>query len=156
MTQSETAAESAAEYGFGARPPDWQLAVDAHDVHSLADFWVAALGYQLEDDTTEIRDLLDRGVVAENMTYLRPDGVLSWADFEAISGGGRRILFHAVPEPKTVKNRWHIDLNVGQEQMHAEAARLIALGATQLAEKDEPEGHFIVMRDPEGNEFCLQ
>jgi hypothetical protein len=135
---------------------DWQLQVDARDAHTIADFWIQALGYQLEDNTAFVEDMLAKGFAQPEDTFRRPDGVLSWKGFEAIRGGGRRILFHTVPEPKTIKNRWHIDVNVGKDRMHGEAERLVALGATQLREVQEPGGHWIAMTDPEGNEFDLQ
>ena len=135
---------------------DWQLQVDARDAHTLADFWIAALGYQLEDNTPFIEDLLKKGVVTDAETFRRPDGVLSFKGFEAIHGAGPRILFHTVAEPKTVKNRLHLDVNVGKDRMHGEAERLVALGATLLGEIEDPGGHWIAMTDPEGNEFDLQ
>ncbi|QGN34077.1 VOC family protein [Microlunatus sp. Gsoil 973] len=137
-------------------PYDWQLQVDARDAHTLADFWIQALGYELEDNTAFIEGLLQHGAAPEELTFRRPDGILSWKGFEAIRGAGRRILFHTVPEEKTVKNRWHVDINVGEARMHAEAERLVALGATQVREIAEPGGHWIAMLDPEGNEFDIQ
>jgi predicted enzyme related to lactoylglutathione lyase len=60
-----------------------------------------------------------------------------------------------VPEPKTVKNRIHLDLLPPGEDQQAELVRLTGLGATVLA--DQPPGaSWIVMADPEGNEFCLE
>lgn len=142
----------------GAPPEayDWQLQVDARDAHTIADFWIAALGYQLEDNTAFVEDLLSKGVVSAEETFRRPDGVLSFKGFEAIRGSGPRILFHTVPEEKTVKNRLHLDINVGRDKLHSEAARLVALGATQVREVEDPSGHWITMTDPEGNEFDLQ
>jgi hypothetical protein len=48
-----------------------------------------------------------------------------------------------------------VDVHVEPSELHARAAELVALGATLVAEFDEPEGHWITMLDPEGNEFCL-
>lgn len=136
-------------------PVDWQLAVDAVDAHTLADFWAEALHYVKENNTARIEEVLASGGAQESDTVVR-NGVRSWVGFEAIRGAGRRILFHTVPEAKTVKNRWHIDLNVGHQRMHAEMDRLVALGATEIREVNDPTGHFIVMADPQGNEFCIQ
>ncbi len=69
------------------------------------------------------------------------------------SGMGRRILFQAVPEPKTVKNRVHLDLLVGPEHHDAEVGRLRALGATVVGVHDADEGRWTLLADPEGNEF---
>ena len=82
------------------------------------------------------------------------------------AGAGPRLFFQQVPEGKTVKNRVHLDVRAapgleGDERMaalEAECERLVALGATRVA-RSEPappmSGGFIVMQDPEGNEFCL-
>lgn len=83
-------------------------------------------------------------------------------------GVGPRVWFQRVPEPKTVKNRVHLDLKVGggrdvplalrRERVDGEVARLTALGATILYAMDEPNGmdyYAVVLQDPEGNEFCL-
>jgi Glyoxalase-like domain len=81
-------------------------------------------------------------------------------------GNGPRLFFQKVPEDKVAKNRVHLDVRVapglqGDERMAAletECGRLVALGAKRLR-RFEPEpplsGGFIVMTDPEGNEFCL-
>ena len=94
------------------------------------------------------------------------DGELAWRTVEAIRhpehdairelGGTARMLFQVVEEPKTVKNRMHLDVNVGKEQIEAEVARLTALGARELWKVDEPGGFHTTMADPEGNEFCVQ
>lgn len=69
---------------------------------------------------------------------------------------GPRFYFQRVPEPKVAKNRVHLDIPVEQDQLDAEVQRLQAAGAT-LAGFDSHPGHrWAVMRDPEGNEFCLQ
>ena len=64
-------------------------------------------------------------------------------------GGQPRVFFQRVPEPRTVKNRVHLDLRC--ESFETEKDRLTALGASVLAEY----GAFVVLSDPEGNEFCL-
>ena len=81
-------------------------------------------------------------------------------------GQGPRIFFQQVPEGKAVKNRVHLDLNVGgglktaleekKRRIAGEAQRLIALGARKGREVDEPLGYCVNMFDPEGNEFDLQ
>jgi Glyoxalase-like domain len=67
----------------------------------------------------------------------------------------RRLLFQQVPEPKTVKNRLHLDLHAGPARRDGEVARLRELGATVLQEVKEPGTEHVVMADPEGNEFCV-
>lgn len=136
-------------------PIPWQLTIDAGDPHALADFWAAALGYQVEDNSGMIERLLADGVVEESAT-IRHHGVRAWRTAEAIRGDGRRLLFLTVPEAKTVKNRLHLDLNVGPDRRAVEVARLTSLGARQQREVIEPGTHHVVMTDPEGNEFCVQ
>ena len=69
---------------------------------------------------------------------------------------GPRLFFLKVPEPKTAKNRFHLDVGVGPDVMQQRAEELVALGATIVGEFNEPEGHWITLLDPEGNEFCIQ
>jgi predicted enzyme related to lactoylglutathione lyase len=111
-----------------------QVVVDAHDPKRLAVFWAEVLGYvadPLSGDPEEWCSLVD------------PAGI------------GPRFLFQQVLERKTVKNRVHIDIEVGAENMKARAHELSKLGGTYVREHKEPVGHWIVMMDPEGNEFCL-
>jgi hypothetical protein len=71
-------------------------------------------------------------------------------------GVGPRVFFLKVPESKAAKNRVHLDVNVGKDVLQSRADELVALGASVVGEFDEPEGHWITMLDPEGNEFCIQ
>ncbi len=136
-------------------PMSWQLSIDANDPHRLADFWAAALQVQVEDNTALIEELLAKGWIeeADTITF---DGRRSWTNLVAVEGAGPRLLFQRVPEEKASKNRLHLDLNVGTELLHGEVARLVALGAVQGKEWKDPSGHWFVMYDPEGNEFCVQ
>ena len=63
------------------------------------------------------------------------------------------LLFLRVPEGKTVKNRWHPDLR--PKDQAAEVARLEALGATRVDVGQGDDVSFVVMADPDGNEFCV-
>jgi hypothetical protein len=74
------------------------------------------------------------------------------------------MLFLRVPEPKTAKNRMHLDINITKRgsspqerrtQVDVEVERLTGLGATKLSAFDEDKGVWTVMLDPEGNEFCV-
>ncbi len=78
---------------------------------------------------------------------------------------GPRLFFQKVPEPKTAKNRVHLDVGVGvgitdraehDRVVRARADEVIALGATKLREAEEFGEFWIVLADPDGNEFCLQ
>jgi hypothetical protein len=122
----------------------WTLGCDAHDPHALASFWAHALGYVDEpgDDDPDGASIVD------------PDG------------RGPAISFLRVPEPKTSKNRMHIDIRTAGEQPWDMAERelliiskveeLASRGATRVREEryGADLGH-VVMLDPEGNEFCV-
>lgn len=136
-------------------PLSWQLTIDADDPHALADFWAAALGAELEDNSALIENILAQGWAQESDTLLHHDRRY-WRDLVAVRGAGPRILLQRVPEAKAVKNRLHLDLNVGEENLRAEVERLVALGAVEGREWREAGGHWIAMTDPEGNEFDVQ
>ncbi|RAJ33285.1 hypothetical protein K353_05681 [Kitasatospora sp. SolWspMP-SS2h] len=144
----------------------WKLVVDSSDAPALAEFWAAALDYRVEDPTALIDALLADGRLPA-AAVLERDGRKLFRGYAAVRhpedpydpasdiGQGRRILFQDVPEPKSGKNRLHIDVHSGGE-LDAVVARLESLGATRVEERDQgPAGHWWVMRDPEGNEFCV-
>jgi hypothetical protein len=69
---------------------------------------------------------------------------------------GRRLLFIEVPDTKSVKNRLHLDLRPVDGSRDEEVERLGHLGATQVADLRHPDGTgWVVLADPEGNEFCV-
>jgi predicted enzyme related to lactoylglutathione lyase len=107
----------------------YHLVVDCHDPRALARFWSAALDQQVlsEDD----------------------EEVIVGADKDSYPG----LCFVAVPEGKTVKNRLHIDLDPDDQQ--AEVDRLLALGARPADVGQGPDVGWVVLADPEGNEFCV-
>jgi hypothetical protein len=145
-------------------PVSFQVTWDCADPHAQARFWAAALGYALEEHEEFIRGLLHRDLIRDDETVI-VDGVLHFATAAAIRPdgadqaeamrSGNRLLFLKVPEPKTVKNRVHLDLKMGPGLREAEVERLASLGATVLTEHDSAEGRWTVMADPEGNEFCV-
>jgi hypothetical protein len=63
------------------------------------------------------------------------------------------LLFQPVPEAKPAKNRLHLDIAPATGTQQSEVDRLVSLGATVVA--DEPDLHWVVLTDPEGNEFCV-
>ncbi|GAA0466684.1 glyoxalase [Actinoplanes capillaceus] len=70
--------------------------------------------------------------------------------------GRHRLLFIEVPDAKQVKNRIHFDLRPTEDNRETELARLLELGATQVADRRKPDGGgWVVLADPEGNEFCI-
>jgi len=99
----------------------FQVVVDSADPHTLADWWAEAIGWDLEpSDEDFIRKMVAEGYATEADTKTH-NGVLVWALGQAIvhpdgknAGPGARVLFQAVPEPKTVKNRVHLDIKVGE------------------------------------------
>jgi catechol 2,3-dioxygenase-like lactoylglutathione lyase family enzyme len=142
-----------------------QIVVDCQDADRMVDFWSVATGYEPEDVDAFVRGMLDAGHATADVVVETPRG-LRWKGYGSLrhpddgvtergTGAGRRILFQEVPEPKTVKDRVHLDLLVGPEQRAAEVERLTALGATVLHEVEEPGSRHTVMADPEGNEFCV-
>ncbi|MER6344564.1 VOC family protein [Streptomyces sp. NPDC001595] len=148
-------------------PVHWKVVIDAHDPHAQADFWAAALNYLAEDNSALVRRLLELGALPAEATvdfHGRP----AFRDLIAVrhpddpydedsgTGLGRRLLFQRVPEPKAAKNRLHLDLHPGEGRRADEVERLRGLGASVLREVREPSGAWVVMADPEGNEFCVQ
>ncbi|PDP88106.1 glyoxalase [Glycomyces fuscus] len=149
---------------------DVQITFDAHDPRALSSFWRDALGYvhpgppgadlpEGADPLAAWDDFLARIGVPEEQRNTR-------SAVEDPEGRGLRLFFQQVPEDKVVKNRLHLDVRAapglrGEERMaalEAECERLVALGAARVRRQDpEPplETGFIVMTDPEGNEFCL-
>jgi hypothetical protein len=105
-----------------------------------------------------------RPILAEALGYQPSEGDEDWDDLRAeseageldwvrLTGAGVAVAFQRVPEPKAVKNRVHLDLASPDEE--AEASRLGALGATRLYRSEDPDDVFVVLADPEGNEFCV-
>jgi len=139
-----------------------QVTFDCADPDRLATFWATALDYGKQDPPPGY---------ATWPAYLAALGIPEdqWNSASAIidpEGRGPRIYFQRVPEPKVVKNRVHLDLNVGGGQqiplqerrarVDAEVDRLRGAGATLLRPVEEHGEYWVVMADPEGNEFCLQ
>jgi len=142
----------------------WQLTVDANDPALLARFWAKALGYQPAPPspprTTWQTHYLDRlgDRAAFDDRLFDPAGV------------GPAIWFQSVPEPKAGKNRLHLDLyptgrdnSLTQERrieiVETKVAALLELGAS-VARRDRDDDpadpvYYVVMHDPESNEFCV-
>ena len=115
------------------------------------------LGYEVEDAHDFVSRLLSDAVIAEDQVT-RLEGRLYFADAVAASdpsGDGPRLYFQRVPEPKTAKNRVHLDVPVDLAALDREVERLQALGASLVGFNSHPGHRWAVMSDPEGNEFCL-
>jgi hypothetical protein len=111
-----------------SRLAQWTL--DARDVGRMAEFWAAVLGYDVDPPGA------DGGV------HLRPPG-----------GGEPTVWLQPGGGPKTGKNRNHPDLRA--RDAAAEVARVLGLGATRADVGQRGDEGFTVLRDPEGNEFCI-
>ncbi|HEY2505952.1 MAG TPA: VOC family protein [Streptosporangiaceae bacterium] len=142
---------------------DFQVAVDCAEPHALADWWAGAIGWEVEQqDPDFIRRMIAEGYATEAETTTH-NGSLVWATGAAIrhpdgperGPGRKRIIFQQVPESKTVKNRWHLDFWVGQDNVAQEKDRLVAAGATYLHEGQQGPHQWLTLADPEGNEFCI-
>ena len=107
----------------------YSIVIDAHDPGKLARFWAEALQYEIAFESEDEVALEPRGETKEPA-----------------------LVFLPVPEAKSVKNRLHIDL--APDDQGAEVERLTELGAVP-ADIGQGDVSWVVMRDPEGNEFCV-
>lgn len=132
-----------------------QVTFDCADVPRMVAFWAAALDYEPQPPPPGF-DSWEEFARAQGIP---PDKWDAWGAVVDPKGEGPRFFFQRVPEPKTAKNRMHLDLRLtareGSGGLEAEVARLEALGAERGAEHDELGSHWVVMRDVEGNEFCV-
>ena len=147
-----------------------QVTFDCRDPAALSRFWRDVLGYvhpgppgmQVPEGVDPL-DAWDEFLERMNVPLGERN---TRSALEDPTGKGPRLFFQQVPEGKTVKNRLHLDVRAapglaGQDRLdalEAECERVVALGAARV-QRFEPEpglsGGFNVMRDPEGNEFCL-
>ena len=110
--------------------------IDCANAYRLSEWWKQVLGYVDQPDDPNAPG-------HEECWIQRPDG-------------GHPLLFIEVPEGKQVKNRIHLDLRPSADTREVELARLLALGATEVADRRAPDGRgWVTLADPEGNEFCL-
>jgi len=137
---------------------DFQVVIDSSAPHELADWWAETLGWPVEQqDEAFIRRMVESGAASEADT-MRHRGALVWKIGAALNSpdpGRPRVLFQQVPEPKTVKNRVHLDVRVGPDRREAEVARLLERGATELWRGSQGPFEWVTLADPEGNEFCV-
>ena len=111
-----------------------EIVVDATDPGRLARFWGEVLEWPVVDEH-------DRG--------------FSWISASGDHTARPLIVFVPVPEAKSVKNRVHLDVNPSGNDQDAELERLFALGATRADVGQSDDVPWVVLADPEGNEFCL-
>ncbi|WP_374777741.1 VOC family protein [Streptomyces sp. NBC_01310] len=138
----------------------FQVTIDSADPHSLADWWADALGWEVEpSDEPFIRGLIEAGRASEDDTTTHR-GTLVWKAGTAIRHpdgleGAPRVLFQLVLDPKTVKNRVHLDVRTGSEDPQVLVERLIAKGAKHLHEGSQGPYTWTTLADPQGNELCV-
>ena len=113
------------------------ITFDCVDPYKLSLFWTQVTGYAENPDDRNYPDDPEAALLA-------PDGSAT-------------LLFIPVPESKTVKNRVHIDLQPSERTRDEEVERCLSIGATLFADHRRPDGTgWVVLADPEGNEFCIE
>jgi len=123
----------------------YSVVIDSHDIAAQARWWAAVLNWQI------IYEADDEVVIVPG--HVTPES-LSITPWEQVGPG---LIFVPVPEGKTIKNRLHLDLapQLDDDQKSTVEA-LIALGASRVdVGQDETKTSWVVMADPEGNEFCV-
>ncbi len=116
-----------------------ELAIDCHQPQQLAQFWCEALGYRITDDSGDEVEIADWEPANEAVQQ------------EPVPP---TLLFCRVPEDKAVKNRLHLDISPVDCAQDDEVDRLLALGARRV-DIGQGEQTWVVLADPEGNEFCV-
>jgi hypothetical protein len=140
---------------------EFQVTVDSAEPHTLADWWAETLGWEVEPtDEAFIRRMIAEGYASEEKDTIVHRGQLVWKEGSAIrhpEGMTRasRVLFQWVPEKKTVKNRVHLDMRIGADDVGSVLAKLIERGATFLHDGKQGPHTWVTLADPEGNEFCV-
>lgn len=128
-TNAHGTPESTPEVSIGG------IVFDCADPIGLARFWQAVTGFEPAEPLVP-----------------GPEGD-DWAQLTDPAGRQPSLGFQKVPEGKVVKNRVHVDLYATDEEAGAE--RIVALGARRLWRSEDPDDPFVVLADPEGNEFCV-
>ena len=118
-----------------------EVIVDCHDLEVVASFWCEVLGYE-------------RAAAGEGWLAIRTPGQELSADALAADAQPPALAFVNVPEAKAGKNRVHVDVTPTDRSQAAEVDRLLGLGARR-ADIGQDETPWVVLADPEGNEFCV-
>jgi hypothetical protein len=121
----------------------YSVVVDSRDVAAQGRWWAEVLGWTVVYE-------------AEDEVVIVPPHALTKRDSIPVEEHGPGLVFVTVPEGKTVKNRLHIDLAPrADDDQVAEVERLVALGATRIDVGQQADVPWVVLADPEGNEFCV-
>lgn len=123
----------------------WEMAtVDSIEPRRLAQFWCAVLGYVVHEERDDLVEIgPEPAADDERLADLRRGPAVPTLEFAL------------VPEGKAAKNRLHLDVCPIDGSQQDELARLLALGATRVDVGQGEDRSWIVLADPEGNEFCL-
>jgi len=123
----------------------YSVVIDSHDIAAQARWWARVLNWQIIYEADDEVVIVPRHVTEESLRTTPWDQV------------GPGLIFVPVPEGKTVKNRLHMDLAPQlDDDQGAMVDSLIATGATRVdVGQDENEVSWVVLADPEGNEFCV-
>ncbi len=116
-----------------------EIVIDCHDPQRLAAFWCAVLGYSVIDESEGWIEIAGPSVVPEEVRRAPMPPTM---------------VFVPVPEAKSVKNRLHIDVSPVDCSREQEVERLLGLGASHV-DIGQGEQIWVVLADPEGNEFCV-
>jgi hypothetical protein len=131
------------------------ITVDCHQPSTLAAFWCPLLGYIEEPPPAGYANWQEYDL-AKGVSAAEAESGCTIMDPE---GRAPRIYFQRVPEDKAVKNRVHLDIVAAESHLWADvqvaADNAVASGAAIVRESEDLNDRFIVMTDPEGNEFCL-
>jgi Glyoxalase-like domain len=140
----------------------FQVTLDCAEPRALAEFWAATLGYKPADPPAGFSSWEEWAIHMEVPKNEWDDG--AWIDDP--DGHGPRLCFLRVPEPKTAKNRMHLDLDASDgrsveierrmQQVDEHVERVVALGGRMVRAFESTDHYHVVMQDPEGNEFCVR
>jgi hypothetical protein len=112
-----------------------ELIIDCHDHDLVGRFWQEVLGYEETERSDGPEDF--------------------YVELTGPPGAGPRIVVGRAPDDKVVKNRLHIDVNATDRDRDAEVERILELGATRVDIGQGEDVSWVVLADPEGNEFCV-
>ena len=139
----------------------FQVTFDAANPRQLGQFWAVALGYS-EQPPPEGFGSWEAFAESVGVPADRTENFYAIVDADGVRS---RVFFQRVPEDKTAKNRVHLDVNVSvgildaadrKKAISDKVDQLKTLGAAEGETFDDESGYWTVMRDPEGNEFCVQ
>ena len=136
-----------------------QISFDAREPLALGRFWAQVLGY-VDQPPPGAFDTWDEFL--DSIGWPEDDRDSAWAIVDP-DGVRPRLLFQRVPEDKSAKNRVHLDVKVAADvpaeqrpaAVRARAEELVGLGAHEVGEMSRLGEYWIVLHDPEGNEFCV-